>query len=155
MGGLPFPAAPGLPLGPPDAVRRAGAAHPDGIVDLSIGTPVDPTPEIVQHALARGRRLTGLPAHHRPRETRQACVDWLARRFGVTGLGLDGVLPTIGSKELIAALPTQLGLGPGDLVVDPALAYPTYEVGAALAGADIVATDSLTALGPRTRRWCG
>ncbi len=77
-------------------------------------------------------------------------MDWLARRFGVTGLGLDGVLPSIGSKELIAGLPTHLGVGPGDLVVHPALAYPTYEVGAALAGAESMATDSLTALGPRT-----
>jgi succinyldiaminopimelate transaminase len=75
-------------------------------------------------------------------------VDWLARRFGVTGLGLDGVLPVIGSKELIASLPLHLGVGPGDLVVQPALAYPTYEVGAVLAGARVVATDSLTALGP-------
>jgi succinyldiaminopimelate transaminase len=66
----------------------------------------------------------------------------------VTGLGLDGVLPVIGSKELIAALPTQLGLGAGDLVVQPALAYPTYEVGAVLAGARVRATDSTLSLGP-------
>ena len=60
------------------------------------------------------------------------------------------MIPSIGSKELIAALPTHLGLGPGDLVVYPELAYPTYEVGAALAGARAVATDSLTSLGPET-----
>lgn len=82
--------------------------------------------------------------------TRQACVDWLTRRFGVTGLDIDGVLPAVGSKELIAGLPTHLGLGAGDLIVQPALAYPTYEVGAALAGAEIFASDSLTAIGPRT-----
>ena len=58
------------------------------------------------------------------------------------------MLPTIGSKELIASLPGHLGLGPGDTVVAPALAYPTYEVGAVLAGARCVATDSLTSLGP-------
>ena len=62
------------------------------------------------------------------------------------------MLPVIGSKELIASLPLHLGIGPGDLVVQPALAYPTYEVGAVLAGAEVVATDSLTALGPRTPR---
>ena len=123
--------------------------HPEGIVDLSIGTPVDPTPEIVQRALAEAADSPGYPLTIGLRETRQACVDWLARRFGVTGLGVDGVLPTVGSKELIAGLPTQLGLGPGDLVVGPALAYPTYEVGTVLAGADIVATDSLTSVGPR------
>jgi succinyldiaminopimelate transaminase len=68
----------------------------------------------------------------------------------VAGLGLDSVLPVIGSKELIASLPTHLGLGPDDLVVYPALAYPTYEVGAKLAGARTLATDSLTSLGPET-----
>jgi len=54
--------------------------------------------------------------------------------------------------KLIASLPLHLGIGPGDLVVQPALAYPTYEVGAVLAGAEVIATDSLTALGPRTPR---
>ena len=124
-------------------------AHPDGIVDLSIGTPVDPTPAVVQQALREAADSPGYPATIGLTETRQACIDWLARRFAVTGLGLDAVLPTIGSKELIAGLPTFLGLGPGDLVVQPELAYPTYEVGSALAGAEIVASDSLTALGPR------
>jgi len=68
----------------------------------------------------------------------------------VTGLGLDGVIPVIGSKELIASMPLHLGIGPGDLVVYPALAYPTYEVSAKLVGAEGMATDSLTAIGPRT-----
>jgi succinyldiaminopimelate transaminase len=123
-------------------------AHVDGIVDLSIGTPVDPTPDIVQKALAEATDSPGYPVTIGRPSTRQACIDWLARRFGVTGLELDAVLPVIGSKELIASMPDHLGLGPGDLVVVPALAYPTYEVGAILAGARTVATDSLTALGP-------
>jgi succinyldiaminopimelate transaminase len=124
-------------------------AHPDGIVDLSVGTPVDPTPGVVQAALAAAADSPGYPATIGLPETRQACLDWLARRFGVVGPDLSAVLPTIGSKELIAGLPTFLGLGPGDLVVQPELAYPTYEVGAALAGAEVVASDSLLALGPR------
>lgn len=70
----------------------------------------------------------------------------------MTGLAVDGVLPAIGSKELIAGLPTHLGLGAGDLVVQPALAYPTYEVGAALVGAEVLAADSLTEIGPRVPR---
>jgi succinyldiaminopimelate transaminase len=131
------------------AYAEKARAHPEGLVDLSIGTPVDPTPEIVQDALRAATDSPGYPVTIGTPATRQACIDWLARRFGVTGLGLDGVLPTIGSKELIAGLPTHLGLGPGDLVVQPRLAYPTYEVGAALAGAEIVAADSLTAVGPR------
>ena len=83
---------------------------------------------------------------------RQAAIDWLSRRHGVTGLGLDGVLPVIGSKELIGSLAVHLGIGPGDLIGYPALAYPTYEVGAALAGARSLATDSLTAFGPEVPR---
>jgi succinyldiaminopimelate transaminase len=122
--------------------------HVDGIVDLSVGTPVDPTPDLVQKALADAADSPGYPTTVGRRDTRQACVDWLARRFDVTGLGVDGVLPVIGSKELIASLPSHLGIGADDLVVQPALAYPTYEVGARLAGARTVATDALTAVGP-------
>jgi succinyldiaminopimelate transaminase len=118
------------------------------VVDLSVGTPVDPTPEVVQQALRDAADAPGYPTTIGRPETRQACIDWLERRHGVTGLGLDGVLPVIGSKELIASMAGHLGLGPGDLVVYPRLAYPTYEVGARLAGARALATDSLTSLGP-------
>jgi succinyldiaminopimelate transaminase len=123
-------------------------AHPDGIVDLSVGTPVDPTPDVVRRALEAASDAPGYPPTVARVETRQPPVDWLRRRHGVTGLGLDGVLPVIGTKELIATLPTHLGLGAGDLVVIPELAYPTYAVGASLAGARAVATESLTSLGP-------
>ncbi|MFC6286203.1 succinyldiaminopimelate transaminase [Nocardioides sp. GCM10027113] len=132
------------------AFRERAGAHAEGLVDLSIGTPVDPTPEVVQEALRAAADAPGYPVTIGRPETRQACIDWLARRHGVTGLGLDGVLPTIGSKELIGSLALHLGVGEGDLVVYPELAYPTYEVGAALAGARAVATDSLTSLGPET-----
>ena len=100
-------------------------AHRDGIVDLSVGTPVDPTPEVVQKALAEATDSPGYPLTIGRPDTRQACVDWLSRRFGVTGLDLDAVLPVIGSKELIASMPGHLGVGAGDLVVVPELAYPT------------------------------
>lgn len=125
-------------------------AHADGIVDLSIGTPVDPTPEVVQRALREASDSPGYPVTIGRAATRQACLDWLERRHGVTGLGLDQVIPVIGSKELIGSMPLHLGLGPSDLIVYPELAYPTYEVGAALAGARARATDSLLSLGPET-----
>jgi succinyldiaminopimelate transaminase len=144
-----------LPDFPWDQITAYGdtaRAHPDGIVDLSVGTPVDPTPAVVQQALCEAADSPGYPMTVGLPQTRQACVDWLARRFGVTGLGPDAVLPVIGSKELIASLPTHLGLGPGDLVVQPLLAYPTYEVGAVLAGARVLAADSLTAIGPERPR---
>src|SRR3954454_24563926 len=127
-------------------------AHPDGIVDLSVGTPVDPTPEVVQQALRDAADSPGYPLTIGLPQTRQACIGWLGGRFGVAGLRRDAVLPVIGSKELIASLPTHLGVGPGDLVVQPLLAYPTYEVGAVLAGARVLAADSLTAIGPERPR---
>ncbi|HET7432009.1 MAG TPA: succinyldiaminopimelate transaminase [Nocardioides sp.] len=130
------------------AYAARARAHPGGIVDLSIGTPVDPTPDVVRRALEAASDSPGYPTTHGRPETRQAAVDWLARRHGVTGLDPGSVLPVIGSKELVAGLPTQLGVGAGDMVVLPELAYPTYAVGAALAGATAVATDSLTSLGP-------
>ncbi len=132
------------------AYAERARAHADGIVDLSVGTPVDPTPEVVQQALAGASDAPGYPLTIGRVETRQACIDWLARRHGVSGLGLDGVLPVIGSKELIGSMAVHLGLGAGDLIAYPALAYPTYEVGAALAGARAMAADSLTAFGPET-----
>ncbi|HEU4567847.1 MAG TPA: succinyldiaminopimelate transaminase [Marmoricola sp.] len=140
---------PDFPWDKLEAYDATARAHPDGIVDLSVGTPVDPTPEVVRAALAGAADSPGYPTTIGLPATRQACIDWLARRFGVTGLDLGSVLPVIGSKELIASLPTHLGVGPGDTVVQPALAYPTYEVGARLAGASVVATDSLTSLGPQ------
>jgi succinyldiaminopimelate transaminase len=130
------------------AAKATAAAHPDGLVDLSIGTPVDHTPDIVQQALGDAADAHGYPTVLGRVELRQAAVDWLERRAGVTGLTPDHVLPTIGSKELIANLPMQLGLGPDDLVVVPELAYPTYDVGALYAGCRVVASDSTVGLGP-------
>jgi succinyldiaminopimelate transaminase len=124
-------------------------AHPDGVVDLSMGTPVDPVAEPIRAALASASDLPGYPATHGTPELRAAAVGALERRFGVTGIDETAVLPTIGSKELVAWLPTLLGAGAGDLVVIPSLAYPTYEVGVRLAGAELVRSDNLTALGPR------
>jgi succinyldiaminopimelate transaminase len=144
-----------LPDFPWDGLAEHAArarAHEGGIVDLSVGTPVDPTPEVVRDALAAAADSPGYPVTIGLPETRRAAARWLERRFGVVGpradWALDGVLPTIGSKELIGSLPVHLGVGAGDLIVQPALAYPTYEVGAALAGARILAADSLTAIGP-------
>jgi succinyldiaminopimelate transaminase len=126
-------------------------AHPDGLVDLSVGTPVDPTPDVVRGALDAASDAPGYPQTHGTPALRDAVVGWYARR-GVPGVDPAAVLPTIGSKELVAWLPTLLGLGPGDVVVHPEVAYPTYDVGARLAGATPVAADGLTALGPERVR---
>lgn len=116
-------------------------AHPDGIVDLSIGSPVDATPAVVADALAQATDAHAYPQTVGSPRLRDAIVDWYARRRGVPGLTPAHVLPTIGSKELVALLPLLLGLGKGDVVVHPRAAYPSYEVGARLVGATAFASD--------------
>jgi succinyldiaminopimelate transaminase len=130
------------------SAKRRAAAHPDGLVDLSIGTPVDPTPANVQVALAASADAPGYPTVAGTTDVRDAIVEYLVRRCGAR-LGHDAVLPTIGSKELVASLPAQLGIGPGDVVVIPQICYPTYEVGALLAGASVLRADSTVAAGPQ------
>jgi succinyldiaminopimelate transaminase len=140
-----------LPDFPWDSLAEAKArarSHPDGIVDLSVGTPVDPVPAPIREALASVSEIPGYPATHGTPELRAAVVGALLRRHGIDGLDEQAVLPTIGSKELVAWLPRLLGVGPGDVVVIPELAYPTYEVGALLAGASVRRADGLTQLGP-------
>ena len=144
----------GLPDFPWDVLEPAkarAAAHPDGLVDLSIGTPVDPVPAVIQQALAAAADAPGYPQTMGTPALRATLVSYVADRLGAQ-VGPESVLPTIGSKELVAALPTQLGLGPGDTVVIPDVCYPTYEVGARLAGATVVRSDSIVALGPSRPR---
>lgn len=123
------------------AAKETARSHPDGIVDLSIGTPVDPTPEVARRALTEAADSPGYPQTIGVASLRSAMVENLSSRWGVRGLTEDATLPVVGTKELVASLPTQLGLGAGDRVVIPELAYPTYDVGARLAGADVVACD--------------
>jgi succinyldiaminopimelate transaminase len=117
-------------------------------VDLSIGTPVDPVPPTVRAALAGAADAPGYPATQGTQRLREVAAGWLARRHSVS-VDASAVLPLIGSKEFIAALPALLGCGPGDTVVHPELAYPTYAIGARLAGATALAADGLSALGPQ------
>jgi len=129
---------------PWDAVAPYAArarSHPDGIVDLSIGSPVDATPAVVREALAAATDAHAYPQTVGTPALREAIAEWFARRRGVAGLTPSQVLPTVGSKELVALLPLLLGLGPGDIVVHPRAAYPTYEVGARLVGATPLAAD--------------
>lgn len=119
--------------------RATAGANPDGIVDLAIGSPVDPVPVLIRDALAAAVDSPGYPQTQGSAEVRAAIVGWYARR----GVEIEpaSTIPTIGSKEFIATLPTLLGLGPGDVVVFPSVAYPTYEVGARIAGADVLRSD--------------
>lgn len=131
-------------------VAKAGQ-HPDGAVNLSIGTPVDPTPALIQDALKAAADAPGYPTVHGTPALREAIAGWFERRRGVTGLDPRNIMPTVGSKELVAWLPLLLGLKPGDVVVRPKVAYPTYDIGATLAGAVSVATDNLDELDDETR----
>ncbi|MCX4988650.1 bifunctional succinyldiaminopimelate transaminase/glutamate-prephenate aminotransferase [Streptomyces sp. NBC_00568] len=128
--------------------KATAAAHPGGIVDLSVGTPVDPVPELIQKALVAAADSPGYPTVWGTPELRDALTGWVERRLGARDITHRHVLPIVGSKELVAWLPTQLGLGPGDKVAYPRLAYPTYEVGARLARADHVVYDDPTELDP-------
>jgi succinyldiaminopimelate transaminase len=115
------------------------------VVDLSIGTPVDSTPALLAAALAAAGDAPGYPTALGTAELRRAAAGWLSRRLGVQvadPLGADpSVIPTIGSKELVALLPTLLGLHRGTVLI-PEVAYPTYEVGAVVAGLQVVRTDT-------------
>ena len=102
---------PDFPWDSLDAARARAAAHPDGIVDLSVGTPVDPTPEFAQRVLAEAADAPGYPTTWGTPALRLAIIDYLAGRWSARGLVDDGVLPVVGTKELVALLPTLLGVG--------------------------------------------
>ena len=134
------------------AAAKARAAHPGRHRRPVDRHPGRPDARRRAQALIAAADAPGYPTVLGPESLRQAAVDWIERRFGVTGLSPAQVLPTIGSKELIANLPMQLGLGPDDLVVIPELAYPTYEVGARYAGCRGPRRRLDVALGPDARR---
>ncbi|GGV01879.1 bifunctional succinyldiaminopimelate transaminase/glutamate-prephenate aminotransferase [Streptomyces spectabilis] len=139
---------PAFPWDKLEPYKATAAAHPGGIVDLSVGTPVDPVPELIQKALVAAADSPGYPTVWGTPELRDALTGWCGRRLGARGLTHHNVLPIVGSKELVAWLPTQLGLGPGDKVAYPRLAYPTYEVGARLARAEYLTYEDPLELDP-------
>lgn len=140
-----------LPDFPWDSLEGAtskAAAYPEGIINLSVGTPVDEVAPSIQLALSLHAGEPGYPQTKGTPELRTAISNALARRYHVTGVTQDQVLPVVGTKEAIAWLPFVLGVLPGQTVVIPELAYPTYEVGAKLAGATVLRSDSLLKIGP-------
>jgi succinyldiaminopimelate transaminase len=123
-----------LPDFPWDALAPYGdtaRSHPKGIIDLSQGTPVDPTPEFIQKVFRDASNSPSYPVTAGTPELRTAIKKWATERLGATG-DFD-VLPLIGSKEIVAWLPTILE---SKKVLIPEVAYPTYHVGAVLAGAE-------------------
>ncbi|QTI67855.1 succinyldiaminopimelate transaminase [Gordonia polyisoprenivorans] len=140
-----------LPDFPWDTLAEAKAtanSHPGGIVDLSVGTPVDPVDPVIREALAEASGFPGYPTTIGTEALRAAAAAALSRRYGAVGVDESSILPVIGTKEAIAGVVSTLGVGAGEMVVIPEVAYPTYEVSALLAGATPVRADSTVALGP-------
>jgi len=118
------------------AFKETADALPGGVVDASIGTPVDPMPDVAVRAMEDAiRGATGYPPSIGSLQYREAAADWIARRFGVT-VAPTAVIACVGTKELVASLPHHLALRnpTRDTVLYPAVAYPTYAMGATLAG---------------------
>lgn len=132
-----------------DAFKRRADQRPGGVVDLSIGTPCDPPPEVVLEALARSGAERGYPPSIGSAAYREAAAGWMARRLGVT-VDPVHVAACVGTKELVAGLPQWLRLRRPDLdtVLYPAISYPTYAMGATLAGGRAVPYVALDDIDP-------
>ena len=132
---------PDFPWDSLDPYRATAKAHPGGLIDLSVGSPVDDTPEVAKDALRGAANAPNYPLTAGSPELRSVIAAWWERRRNTGPLTPEHVIPTIGSKEIVGLLPTLLGLGADDTIVIPEIAYPTYAVGAIVAGASVVATD--------------
>jgi succinyldiaminopimelate transaminase len=133
---------PDFPWDSLEPFKKQAADHPEGLIDLSVGSPVDDTPVIALEALALAGNAPSYPLTAGTPELRAAIAGWWERRRNTGPLESAHVIPTIGSKEMVGLLPTILGLRPGDVVVIPEIAYPTYAIGAHLISATVVASDN-------------
>ena len=115
------------------------------LIDLSIGTPVDQTPESIQQRLAQSTNAPGYPKTIGSRKLQESICQWLKSMRQVSKVEPEQVLPTVGSKEAVALLPLMLGLGSQDVLVRPTFAYPTYDIGAIGAGCEVVKLDTFDA----------
>ena len=118
-----------------DAYQKMASEFDGGIVDLSIGTPCDPPPQAVIDALAGSGSERGYPASIGSENLRRSIARWMGRRFSID-VPISRIAACIGTKEFVATTPQYMKLRrPGrDTVIYPAIAYPTYEMGATLAG---------------------
>ena len=123
-----------------DDLLDVASAHSGGAVDLSIGTPVDPPLDAVVRVLSTSNSERGYPTSPGSAELRRAIVDWIGRRFDVV-VAPAQVAACVGTKEFVGTLPQWMRLRrpDRDTVLYPEIAYPTYEMGAILAGCRAVA----------------
>lgn len=129
-----------------DEISALAAKHDGGAVDLSIGTPCDPPPAAVRDALSLGDTARGYPPSIGTSAYRTAVAEWIQRRLGATVDPDTEVAALVGSKEFVASTPQYLKLRTPerDTVLYPAISYPTYEMGATLAGCRAVAYAQLS-----------
>jgi succinyldiaminopimelate transaminase len=130
-------------------LKAAAEAHEGGMVDLSIGTPCDPPPHAVVEALARSDSERGYPPSLGTPVLREEIAGWFERRLAVRVDPATQVAACVGTKELVGLLPHLLHLrDPSrDTVLYPEISYPTYAMGATLAGCRAVPV-------PVDERWC-
>ena len=138
-----------------DDLKTLADGHDGGLVDLSVGTPCDPPPPEVLRSLATSGTERGYPTSIGSPAFRQAASDWLARRFNAE-VPPAAIAACVGTKEFVAGLPHYLRLrDPAkDTVLHPAVAYPTYEMGAVFAGCRPVAVPVDDGCVPRRARSC-
>ncbi len=132
-----------------DELKAVAGAQPGGLIDLSIGTPCDPPPAVVIEALAASGAERGYPPSIGSVAYREAAAGWMDRRLGVT-VPPEHVAACVGTKELVAGVPQWLRLRRPDLdtVLYPAISYPTYAMGARLAGCRAVPFETIEAVDP-------
>ena len=118
-----------------EGLRDAASLHEGGAIDCSIGTPVDAPPDFVVKAFAEATGARGYPPSAGTAQYREACAGWMHRRFSVE-VPASQLAACVGTKEFVASLAQYLHLrrGDRDTVLYPAISYPTYAMGARLAG---------------------
>ncbi|MBW3090861.1 succinyldiaminopimelate transaminase [Bifidobacterium miconisargentati] len=128
--------------------KATAKAAPGGMVDLSVGSPVDPVPDSVREALSAtsdAANAHGYPVTVGTADLKAAIDTWFRTMRGVDLKSINAAaVPTVGSKEAVALMASLLHLGPGDVVVQPKVSYPTYEIGTQLAGATVAKVDDVT-----------
>jgi len=132
---------PDFPWDSLESHRERASAHPGGLIDLSIGSPIDSTPTVATKALQDAAQAPSYPLTAGTPELRVAMAAWWERRRNTGPLDAPEVMPSIGSKEMVGLLPTLLGVRSTDVIVIPEIAYPTYAMGAHMVGAQVVASD--------------
>ena len=116
-------------------------------IPLYIGEPKHPAPRVIREALLQSLdELSKYPLTLGLPELRQACADWLKRRYDGLTLNPDSeILPVLGSREaLFSFVQTVLDEAEAPVVVSPNPFYQIYEGATLLGGGKIVFANTVT-----------